>query len=42
VWQLKSSFPDPRQAVRIARLASNREDVDRLIEVFDRFGQGLS
>jgi Holliday junction DNA helicase RuvB len=42
VWQLKSSFPDPRQAVRMARLATTREEVDRLIEVLNRFGQGLS
>jgi Holliday junction DNA helicase RuvB len=42
VWQLKSSFPDPRQAVRIARLATTREEVDRLIQVLNRFGQGLS
>jgi Holliday junction DNA helicase RuvB len=42
VWQLKSSFPDPRQAVRIARLAATREEVDRLIEILNRFGQGLS
>ena len=42
VWQLKSSFPDPRQAVRIARLAATREEVDMLIEVLNRFGQGLS
>jgi Holliday junction DNA helicase RuvB len=42
VWQLKSSFPDPRQAVRIARLVTTRDEVDRLIEVLNRFGQGLS
>jgi Holliday junction DNA helicase RuvB len=42
VWQLQLSFPDPRQAVRIARLATTREEVDRLIEVLNRFGQGLS
>jgi len=42
VWQLQSSFPDPRQAVRIARLATTREEVDRLIKVLNRFGQGLS
>jgi Holliday junction DNA helicase RuvB len=42
VWQLQSSFPDPRQAVRIARLATTREEVDRLVEVLNRFGQGLS
>ena len=42
MWQLKSSFPDPRQAVRIARLATTREEVDRLIQVLNRFGQGLS
>ena len=38
MWQLKSSFPDPRQAVRIARLATTREEVDRLIQVLNRFG----
>jgi Holliday junction DNA helicase RuvB len=42
VWQMQSSFPDPRQAVRIARLATTKEDVDRLIEVLNRFGQGWS
>jgi len=42
VWQLQSSFPDPRQAVRIARLATTREEVDKLIEVLNRFGPGLS
>jgi len=42
VWQMQSSFPDPRQAVRIARLATTRGEVDELIEVLNRFGQGWS
>ena len=42
VWQMQSSFPDPRQAVRLARLAGTREEIDKLIQVLNRFGQGWS
>ena len=37
VWQLQQSFPDPRQAVRLARLAGTEEEVDGLIEILNRF-----
>lgn len=36
VWELSPSFPDPRQAVRVARLAKTREDVDSLLQVIMR------
>jgi Holliday junction DNA helicase RuvB len=42
VWRMQSSFPDPRQAVRVARLATTKDEVDRLIEVLNHFGQGWS
>ena len=37
VWQIQQSFPDPRQAVRLARLARTKEEVDGLIETMNRF-----
>lgn len=39
VWRLPQSFPDPRQAVRIARLAQSKEEVVELIEALRRFGR---
>ena len=40
VWQLsKHQFADPREAVRIARLVKSREDVDRIIEVMNRYSR---
>ena len=37
VWQGTIRFPDPRQAVRIARLASTREEVDKIIDLLKRY-----
>jgi len=37
VWQLPQSFPDPRQAVRIARLAKTREEVDNVLSIVMRY-----
>jgi Holliday junction DNA helicase RuvB len=37
VWSLQERFPDPRQAVRIARLAKTREEVDRLLGIIMRY-----
>jgi Holliday junction DNA helicase RuvB len=37
VWSLSQRFPDPRQAVRAARLAKTREEVDRLLQVIMRY-----
>jgi len=36
VWNLSQRFPDPRQAVRVARLTKTREDVDRLLQIIMR------
>jgi len=38
VWQLsRSRLADPREAVRIGRLAKTREEVDRVLEVMGRY-----
>jgi len=38
VWQLSQSrLADPREAVRIGRLAKTREEVDRVLEVIGRY-----
>jgi Holliday junction DNA helicase RuvB len=37
VWALPQRFPDPRQAVRIARLAKSRDEVDRILGVVTRY-----
>jgi len=37
VWSLSQCFPDPRQAVRVARLAKTREEVDRLLQIIMRY-----
>jgi Holliday junction DNA helicase RuvB len=39
VWSLSQRFPDPRQAVRAARLAKTREEVDRLLQVIMRYSE---
>ncbi|MDD4986015.1 MAG: hypothetical protein PHQ43_09540 [Dehalococcoidales bacterium] len=36
-WQLFPKYPDPRQAVRVARLARTREDVERLLDIMLRY-----
>jgi len=41
-WQLSSRFPDPRQAVRVARLAKTREEADSVFELLRRYGSGLT
>jgi Holliday junction DNA helicase RuvB len=40
VWALSRSFPDPRQAVRVARLAKTKDEVDKLLEVMARYSEG--
>ena len=40
VWALSRCFPDPRQAVRVARLAKTKDEVDKLLEVMARYGEG--
>jgi len=37
VWQLPQSFPDPRQTVRIARLAKTREEVDNVLSIVMKY-----
>lgn len=37
VWQLPHGFGDPRQAVRIARLANTKEKVDKLLQVLLKY-----
>jgi Holliday junction DNA helicase RuvB len=37
VWSLSQRFPDPRQAVRVARLAKTKEEVNRLLQVITRY-----
>jgi Holliday junction DNA helicase RuvB len=39
VWQEATRFPDPRQAVRIARLAASKEEVDRVFDLLKRYGR---
>lgn len=39
-WQFSSRFPDPRQAVRVARLAKTKEEVDSLFDLLNRRGAG--
>jgi Holliday junction DNA helicase RuvB len=42
VWERSQRFPDPREAVRIARLAKNKEEVDSVFELLRRRGAGLT
>lgn len=37
VWQLPHGFGDPRQAIRIARLANTKEKVDKLLQVLLKY-----
>ena len=37
VWNLSQRFPDPRQAVRVARLAKTKEEVDGLLQTIMRY-----
>ncbi len=37
VWALPQRFADPRQAVRVARLAKTREEVERVLEIITRY-----
>ncbi len=39
VWALPQRFPDPRQAVRIARLARSKEEVDEILGVISRHSE---
>lgn len=41
-WQFSSRFPDPRQAVRVARLAKTKEEADSVFELLHRYGAGLT
>ena len=38
VWQLSDKFPDPRQAVRVARLARTKGKVDEIFELLYHYG----
>jgi len=38
VWHLSQTFPDPRQAVRVARLAKTEEECDRVFNLLVRYG----
>jgi Holliday junction DNA helicase RuvB len=40
VWNLPQRFPDPRQAVRVARLARTKEGVDGLLQIIMRHSDG--
>ena len=42
VWELSGRFPDPRQAVRVARLVETREEADRVFELLRRYSVGLT
>ena len=37
VWHLSKSFPDPRQAVRVARLSKTKEEADKVFELIARY-----
>ncbi|MDD5476299.1 MAG: ATP-binding protein [Syntrophales bacterium] len=37
VWSLSRRFPDPRQAIRVARLAKTREEVDSLLQTVMKY-----
>ncbi len=37
VWALPQRFADPRQAVRVARLAKTREEVESVLEIMTRY-----
>ena len=37
VWQKSPMFPDPRQAVRVARLARTNEEVDKVFDLINRY-----
>ena len=39
VWQGAGRYPDPRQAVRIARLANTKEEVDKVFNLLKRYGR---
>jgi len=39
VWGMPQRFPDPRQAVRVARLAKTKEEVDRVLEILARYSE---
>ena len=41
-WQFSSRFPDPRQAVRVARLAKTKGEADSVFELLHRYGAGLT
>jgi len=40
VWGMPQRFPDPRQAVRVARLAKTKHEVDELFEIMVRYSSG--
>lgn len=41
VWQLSQNFPDPRQAVRVARLAKTKEEADRVFDLIARYSSPI-
>jgi len=38
VWERSGTYPDPREAVRIARLAKTREEADGVFDLLRRYG----
>jgi Holliday junction DNA helicase RuvB len=40
VWAMPQQFADPRQAVRVARLAKTKNEVDKLFEIMLRYSRG--
>lgn len=40
VWGMPQRFPDPRQAIRVARLVKSRDEVDNLLEIIGRYSSG--
>jgi len=41
VWASSQTFPDPRQAVRVARLAKTKEEADRVFELISRYSSPI-
>ena len=37
IWDMPQRFPDPRQAVRVARLAKTKEEADKLFDIVARY-----
>jgi Holliday junction DNA helicase RuvB len=37
VWASSQRFPDPRQAIRVARLAKTKDEVDKVLDIITRY-----